>query len=400
MKYKHLAAFFALCLSVTLNTAPAFATEAVQESPDAGEALAADGSSDSVAEQTETPKEEVTEEKTPEEEVPAEETTEEAAPEEEAPEEETPAGEKAPEEEALIEEEAPEEEAPEEDAPVEEAAEEEAAVEVSATEETISEEAASAGSSAQSSNEAASALSTLATTAGEKIAQMKLEVIDFLDEGFGDSQMLSSGDNRLLIDTYVSYSWDVLNDWLNSHQYTDFDIYISHYHDDHIGNVTNILNDGKYKVSKLYLPDYGYMTGSSTYMQNYISMCDYMMSTARNKGVEIVYLGKGSTFNVGDVTANVRISKKKRNMSCWMQTWTWLRIYANSTIMEAIPATDMISYMLSTLLSITTITAKIRQRRILLRVHGLTTRHRPRRSSETWQVSAITGISHTTSMTM
>ena len=134
---------------------------------------------------------------------------------------------------------------------------------------------------------------------------MKLEVIDFLDEGFGDSQMLSSGDNRLLIDTYVSYSWDVLNDWLNSHQYTDFDIYISHYHDDHIGNVTNILNDGKYKVSKLYLPDYGYMTGSSTYMQNYISMCDYMMSTARNKGVEIVYLGKGSTFNVGDVTANV-----------------------------------------------------------------------------------------------
>ena len=44
----------------------------------------------------------------------------------------------------------------------------------------------------------------LKSTAGavEKIAQMKLEVIDYLDQGFGDSQMLSSAGSRLLIDTY------------------------------------------------------------------------------------------------------------------------------------------------------------------------------------------------------
>ena len=44
----------------------------------------------------------------------------------------------------------------------------------------------------------------LKSTAGavEKVAQMKLEVIDYLDQGFGDSQMLSSAGSRLLIDTY------------------------------------------------------------------------------------------------------------------------------------------------------------------------------------------------------
>ena len=134
---------------------------------------------------------------------------------------------------------------------------------------------------------------------------MKLEVIDYLDEGFGDSQMLSSAGSRLLIDTYSPGSWDVLNSWLNDKKYNDFDIYISHYHNDHMGNVINILNDGKYKVSKLYLPDYSYMTGSNSYMQDYQSDCQDIMNTARSKGVQIVSLVKNSVFKVGDVIAEV-----------------------------------------------------------------------------------------------
>ena len=147
----------------------------------------------------------------------------------------------------------------------------------------------------------------LKSTAGtvEKIAQMKLEVIDYLDEGFGDSQMLSSGGSRLLIDTYSQGAWDVLNSWLNDKKYMDFDIYISHYHNDHMGNVVNILNDGKYKVNKLYLPDYSYMTGSNSYMQDYRSDCADLMNTAKNKGVQIVTLVKDSVFKIGDVVAEV-----------------------------------------------------------------------------------------------
>ena len=151
---------------------------------------------------------------------------------------------------------------------------------------------------------AAPVLKSAAVAVG-KAAQMTLEVIDYLDEGFGDSQMLSSAGSRLLIDTYSPGSWDVLDSWLNDKKYMDFDIYISHYHNDHMGNVINILNDGKYKVSKLYLPDYGYMTGSSSYMQDYRSDCQDIMSTARAKAVQIVTLVKNSVFKVGDVTAKV-----------------------------------------------------------------------------------------------
>ena len=154
-------------------------------------------------------------------------------------------------------------------------------------------------------NAAAAAAGTIGAAAGEAIAQMKLEVIDFLDVGFGDSQMLSSGDSRLLIDTYTESTWGVLDSWLDSHSYWDFDIYISHYHNDHMGNVENLINDGKYNINKLYLPDYSYMTGSSSYMQDYQDMCESMMDTARDKGIEIVYLMKDSVFNVGDVVANV-----------------------------------------------------------------------------------------------
>ena len=146
---------------------------------------------------------------------------------------------------------------------------------------------------------------TLTAAVSQKIKQMKLEVIDFNDKGYGDSQMLTSGGKKLLIDTYVKESWGPLNSWLNSHGYRDFDIYISHYHDDHMGNIRNILNDGKYKVTNLYLPDFSYMTGSSEYMVDYIAWCKRIINNAKEKNVKITYLKKGSSFKVGDVDVNV-----------------------------------------------------------------------------------------------
>lgn len=179
---------------------------------------------------------------------------------------------------------------------------------IGAADEAATEEAAAAiaDTAAQESQHAAApVLQSVACAVEEKVVQMKLEVIDYLDEGFGDGQMLSSAGSRLLIDTYSAGSWNALNNWLNDRKYTDFDIYISHYHGDHMGNVENILNDGKYKVNKLYLPDYGYMTGSNSYMSDYRNRCESMMSTASAKGVEIVQLVRDSIFTVGDVIAEV-----------------------------------------------------------------------------------------------
>ena len=179
------------------------------------------------------------------------------------------------------------------------------AEEAIATAEATTAEAAAEEPATESQHTAAPALQSVAGAVEEKVAQMKLEVIDYLDEGFGDGQMLSSGGSRLLIDTYSGGSWNALDNWLLNRKYTDFDIYISHYHGDHMGNVENILNDGKYKVNKLYLPDYGYMTGSNSYMQDYRNRCESMMSTASAKGVEIVQLVRDSIFTVGDVLAEV-----------------------------------------------------------------------------------------------
>ena len=138
----------------------------------------------------------------------------------------------------------------------------------------------------------------------DTIKSMSLRVIDYGSQGYGDGQMLISGGKRLLIDTYVKESWGNLNKWLNNN-YKEFDIYISHYHDDHMDNVNRILNSGQYKVSNLYLPDPDYMTGSSSYMQNYISMYKGIINNAKKKGVNIIFLKKGSSFNIGHVVANV-----------------------------------------------------------------------------------------------
>ena len=146
---------------------------------------------------------------------------------------------------------------------------------------------------------------SLTAAVSQKIKQMKLEVIDFKNQGYGDSQMLTSGGKKLLIDTYVKESWGALNDWLSDHGYRDFDIFISHYHDDHMGNIRNILNDGKYKVTNLYLPDFSYMNGSSEYMVDYIAWCKRIINNAKEKNVKITYLKKGSSFKVGDVDVNV-----------------------------------------------------------------------------------------------
>ena len=54
--------------------------------------------------------------------------------------------------------------------------------------------------------------------------QMKLEVIDFLGKGYGDSQMLSSGGRSLLIDTFISSSWSSLTSWRVGNRYRDFDV--------------------------------------------------------------------------------------------------------------------------------------------------------------------------------
>ena len=362
MKHEYFTAVFALCLAVTITVIPVRASEAPQgETPEAVTTEAAeeenafvgdeavrtdteeesetiesetkesgettiqkDDFGDFVNEAGETAQEEApAEEAAQEEALPAEEADqEEAAPAEEADQEEAVTAEEAAQEEAVTAEEAAQEEALSAEEAAQEGTKQDEEVTQDAaqedqpqTSEQISEAAVSADGTLEEMNaaagmEAAAAESTIdkkadTSAASGQIRQMKLEVIDFNGQGYGDSQMLTSGGKKLLIDTYVKESWGPLNNWLNNHGYYDFDIYISHYHDDHMGNIRNILNDGKYKVSNLYLPVFSYMNGDNTYMQDYIEWCQRIIDAAKDKGVKITYLQKGSSFTLGDVNATV-----------------------------------------------------------------------------------------------
>lgn len=130
--------------------------------------------------------------------------------------------------------------------------------------------------------------------------------------GYGDIAMLQSGGQSLLMDTYVADAWsDVRRELLNN-GFTKFDIYLSHYHDDHYGNILNILNDDAFTVSRLYLPEADYLTLTPQTDADYVDRIhtfvhDYtdILEAARRKGVFVTYLRKGSSFHVGSASLHV-----------------------------------------------------------------------------------------------
>ena len=91
-----------------------------------------------------------------------------------------------------------------------------------------------------------------------KMPAMTLTAIDYKkDEYYGDITLLYSGGKYLLIDTGTEDNGPryVIN-YLKKKGIRKFDIYISHYHDDHIGNVNNILKDSYFTVGTIYMPDH------------------------------------------------------------------------------------------------------------------------------------------------
>ena len=172
-------------------------------------------------------------------------------------------------------------------------------------EEKTAEEEITINAKEETASEKLTAASADTGVVREIVKQMKLEAIDYQGQGYGDATMLSSNGKNLLIDTYSPGAWSALRDWLKDRGYSEFDIYLSHYHDDHMGNITNLIHDKSFKISKLYLPVFDYMTGTSTYMRDYIDWCKDIIQDAKDNNVQIQYIKKNSSFTIGDVTAKV-----------------------------------------------------------------------------------------------
>ena len=138
---------------------------------------------------------------------------------------------------------------------------------------------------------------------------MQITPIDYGHTGvWGDCTMLSSGGKNLLMDTYLRDKYDTLLDYLNDHHFYTFDMYLSHYHYDHMHQFTTILGDSRFNVGKVYLPDPGYLkTGAETsgYCRSFLNGYNAIVKAANSAGAKIIYLKKGSSFTVGNAKINI-----------------------------------------------------------------------------------------------
>ena len=152
-----------------------------------------------------------------------------------------------------------------------------------------------------------SLIPSLRTEAGS--GNMEITPIDFGPATWGDATLLTSGGKTLLMDTCNTDRNNTIINYLNDHHFYTFDIYISHYHFDHMFQVVPILNDSRFNVSKIYLPDPAYLKTAykknPSYAKIFYSGWQSIVSAANKQGVQIIYLKKGSTFTVGNATLQV-----------------------------------------------------------------------------------------------
>ena len=135
-------------------------------------------------------------------------------------------------------------------------------------------------------------------------SDMKIYAIDTGDRTYGDATYLMSGGRGLLMDTGDKDPNRTVIKWLKNNYQTSFDMYLSHYHDDHDYYMAEIINT--FRVGTLYLPVNGYMKyGKSDYMDFHRNLMNQTINAAKARGTKIVWLQKGSTFTIGNTTAEV-----------------------------------------------------------------------------------------------
>ena len=171
---------------------------------------------------------------------------------------------------------------------------------------------------------------------------MQITPIDFGDSGnWGDSTMISSGGKNLLMDTYIKDNYDTLMNYLDDHHFYTFDIYLSHYHYDHMDQIPSILYDSRFNVSKVYLPDPAYLkkgAQSSSYCKSFLDGYNNIVTAANDTGTQIVYLKKGSSFTVGNANINIL-------WGCSYSSGTYDASYINNNSLVAKVTSGTVSYL-------------------------------------------------------
>lgn len=163
------------------------------------------------------------------------------------------------------------------------------------------------------------------------IAKTNLTIMPIETSNWGDSALLESNGEYLLMDvTYGAPTESSINDpdsvleFLIANNVKKFDLYLSHYHNDHYGSYNKLTTTGnamslmkyillnenegnykgyKYDISTLYLPDPKICYDSD------LTGCEIvyegLKSAAESKGIEVIVLTTGSKFSFGNTNAEV-----------------------------------------------------------------------------------------------
>ena len=138
---------------------------------------------------------------------------------------------------------------------------------------------------------------------------LKVTAIDFGWEGWGDGTMIESKGECMLMDTFMPDCEDALKEFLLDNGYTEFSLYLSHFHADHFGNMRNIMWDDRFKVKAVYMPDDAYMWATDNDYADLLgwfhSMDAAIKELAAEKGIPLIILRPGDSFRVGDAKVEI-----------------------------------------------------------------------------------------------
>lgn len=103
--------------------------------------------------------------------------------------------------------------------------------------------------------------------------------IHFLNTIWSDAILLEKNSHYAFIDTGSKFYYPMIQSYLKEHNIEKIDlILLTHFHNDHYGNVANIIRD--YKVDKLYLKRYYGLDGTTS--SGYSSNEEYILNEFKN----------------------------------------------------------------------------------------------------------------------
>ena len=126
-----------------------------------------------------------------------------------------------------------------------------------------------------------------------KASELKIHAIECTVQG--DATLLETNGKYLLMDTCIKQDSNQVLTYLDNKQVTNFDIYLSHFHSDHYGLIMDILNNSKYTVKNIYLPEYNKND----------SLINQINTVASQKNITVTYLKKGSEFNFENAKVSI-----------------------------------------------------------------------------------------------